>query len=207
MSSDYDGRMLRTVMTVAGVGIFLAACWAARDALLLVYVSALIAMGFSPLVRLLEHPGSRAKRGRIPRWAAILVIYIAVIAVFVMVGLLVVPPLIAQASSLWEKAPDEFNRAEGFLIRYKLMTKRVTLAEAVQNAPSGSGTNAVGTVLIALSTVFEGSFALITILILSFYLLSEAEPMFEYLMRFVPAARRGDVATAAREAVTKVSAW
>ena len=194
-------------MTVVGVSILLAVCWAARDALLLVYVSALIAMGFSPLVRLLEHPGSRAKRGRIPRWAAILVIYIAVVGVFVVVGLLVIPPLLAQASSLWQKAPDEFNRVEGFLIRYKLMTRRVTLAEAVQNAPSGSGTNAVGTVLVALSTVFEGSFALISILILSFYLLIEAEPMFEYLMRFVPAARRGDVATAAREAVIKVSAW
>src|SRR5438093_12103534 len=31
--------------------------------------------------------------------------------------------------------------------------------------------------------------------------------MLEYLMRFVPAARRGDGAGAARQAVTKVSAW
>ena len=31
--------------------------------------------------------------------------------------------------------------------------------------------------------------------------------MFEYLVRFVPAGRRGDVAIAAREAVVKVSAW
>jgi predicted PurR-regulated permease PerM len=88
-----------------------------------------------------------------------------------------------------------------------MMTRRITLAEAVSNAPAGSGSNAVGTVLVALSSVIGGVFALITILILSFYLLIEAEPMFEYLMRFVPAARRGDVATAAREAVEKVSAW
>jgi predicted PurR-regulated permease PerM len=50
-------------------------------------------------------------------------------------------------------------------------------------------------------------FGLITILILSFYLLIEAESMFGYLVRFVPAGRRADVATAAREAVIKVSAW
>src|SRR5436305_12314615 len=31
--------------------------------------------------------------------------------------------------------------------------------------------------------------------------------MFEYLVRLVPAGRRADVATAARQAVTKVSAW
>src|SRR5437773_5628892 len=31
--------------------------------------------------------------------------------------------------------------------------------------------------------------------------------MFDYFMRFVPAARRSDVGVAARQAVTKVSAW
>ena len=35
--------------------------------------------------------------------------------------------------------PSEFNQLQSFLIRYKLMTRRVTLAEAVQNAPSGIG--------------------------------------------------------------------
>src|SRR5439155_157843 len=123
------------------------------------------------------------------------------------VGLMVIPPLVAQAVALWEKIPAEFNRLQTFLIRYKLMTRPITLAEAVQNAPSGSGSNAVGTVLVALSSLIGGVFGLITILILSFYLLIEAQPMFEYLVRFVPAGRRADVATAAREAASKVSAW
>jgi predicted PurR-regulated permease PerM len=143
----------------------------------------------------------------VPRWLAIIVIYLAVIAVIVLIGLLVIPPLIAQAVSLWEKMPSEFNRLQTFLIRYKLMKRPITLAEAVQNAPDGSGSNAVGTVLVALSTLIGGIFGLITILILSFYLLIEAQPMFEYIVRFVPAGRRTDVTLAARQAVSKVSAW
>jgi predicted PurR-regulated permease PerM len=198
--------MIQTVMTVAGVAILIVIVWAARDALLLVYISALIAMGFSPLVTMLEKPAPGAKH-RVPRWLAILSIYLVVVAVVVVVGLLVIPPLVAQATSLWDTLPDNFNQVQGFLIRYKLMVRRITLAEAVSSAPAGSAPNAVGTVLVALSSVIGGVFALITILILSFYLLIEAGPMFEYLMRFVPAARRGDVATAAREAVEKVSAW
>jgi predicted PurR-regulated permease PerM len=87
------------------------------------------------------------------------------------------------------------------------MTHSVTLEEAVQSAPTGSGGNAVGTVLVAISSLIGGVFSLITILILTFYLLLEEGAMFEYLVRFVPAERRGDVATAARQAVTKVSAW
>jgi predicted PurR-regulated permease PerM len=87
------------------------------------------------------------------------------------------------------------------------MVHRVTLEEAVQNAPSGTGGNSVGTVLVAISSVIGGVFGLITILILTFYLLIEAGAMFEYLVRFVPRGRRADLATAARQGVSKVSAW
>ena len=199
--------MLQTVATVAGVAILLAILWAAREALMLVYVSALIAMGFSPLVKLIEHQHPNASKRRVPRWLAILVIYIAIVAVIVLLGLMVIPPLVAQAGALWDEIPDGFNRLQSFLIRYKLMTRRITLAEAVSSAPSGSGGNAVGTVLVAISSLIGGIFGLITILILTFYLLIEAGTMFHYLMRFVPLGRRGDVATVARQAVYKVSAW
>jgi len=198
---EFTRRLLQTVATVAGAAILLAVLWAAREALLLIYISALIAMGFSPIVRFLERP-----RG-VPRWLAILVIYAAVVAVIVLIGLLIIPPLVAQAASLWAKMPTYFNSFQTFLITHKLMVHRVTLEEAVQNAPSGAGGNAVGTVLVAISSLIGGVFGLITILILSFYLLIEAQPMFESLMKFVPAGRRADVATAARQAVIKVSAW
>src|SRR5258708_14762296 len=119
---------------------------------------------------------------------------------------MVIPPLVSQAESLWTKMPEYFNKFQGFLIDHGLMMRRVTLEEAVQNAPSGSGGNAVGTVLVAISSLIGGIFGLITILILTFYLLLEAGSMFEYLVRFVPPGRRGDVATAARQGVAKGSA-
>src|SRR4051812_23183330 len=204
---DFTRRMIQTVATIAGTAILVAALWAARDALMLVYVSALIAMGFSPLVRVIEHSGADGRARRVPRWLAILAIYIAIIAVVVLLALMVIPPLVAQATALWDKLPDEFNRLQTFLIRYKLMTRRITLAEAVSSAPEGTSSNAVGTVLIALSSIVGGLFGLITILILSFYLLIEAQSMFQYVVRFIPVGRRADVAVAAREAVSKVSAW
>jgi predicted PurR-regulated permease PerM len=202
---DFTRRMLQTVFAVAGIAILLATLWAVREALLLIYVSGLIAMGFSPLVRDLERSPKDHKR-RLPRWFAILVLYVTLIAIFVLVALIVIPPLIAQATALWAKVPDEFDRLQSQLIRYKLMRRRITIAEAVQNAPSGSTGDAVGTVLVAVSSFAGGVFGLITVLILSFYFLIEARTMFEYLIRFVPEHRRADVSIAAREAVVKVSA-
>jgi len=199
--------MLQTVLTVAAVVIVLFALWAAREAVLLIYVSALIAMGFSPLVRLIERPHSSSGRFRVPRWIAILAIYLIIVGAIALAGLMVIPPLVGQAAALWDTLPAQFNSLQMFLVRHKLMTRTITLAEAVQSAPSGSGTNAVETLLVAVSTVIGGVFGLITILILSFYLLIEANTMFEYIVRFVPAGRRADVATAARDVVAKVSAW
>src|SRR5213592_3728984 len=209
MASDHDfvRRMLQTVLTVAAVTSLVAIFWAAREALMLVYISALIAMGFSPLVHMIERPRAGGRLPAVPRWLAILVIYLTVVGIVVIIGLMVVPPLVAQSVALWDRLPDEFNRFQSFLIRYRILRGPITLAEAVRSAPQGSGANAVGTVLVAVSSVIGGVFGLITIIILSFYLLIEARAMFEYWIRFVPAARRGDVAIAAREAVLKVSAW
>jgi len=204
---DFTRRLLQTVLTVAAIAIGLAALWAAREALLLIYISALIAMGFSPLVRLIERPKTTNGHVRVPRWLAILAIYIVIIGVLVIVGLMVIPPLVAQAESLWSRLPEEFNRFQSFLIRRNLMTRRITLAEAVTSAPTGTGSNAVETLFVAVSSVIGGVFAVITVLILSFYLLIETNAMFDYFVRFVPAGRRADVADAARNAVTKVSAW
>jgi predicted PurR-regulated permease PerM len=199
--------MVRTVFTVAGVAILLATLWAVRSALLVIYVSALIAMGFAPLVTLLEQPKSPTGRFALPRWLAILAIYLAVLGAFVIVAMLVIPPLVTQADALWAKLPNQFNRLQTTLIDYKLVSSRVTLAEAVQNAPSGASGTAVSTMLIAITRVIGGAFGLITIVILSFYLLIEADKMFAYIVRFVTPGRRAELSTAAREAVVKVSAW
>jgi predicted PurR-regulated permease PerM len=204
---DYTRRMFQTVLTTAAVFVLMAALWIARQALMLIYISALIAMGFAPIVRLIEQPSEVGRRQRVPRLLAILVIYLAIIGAVVMVGLMVLPPLVGQAEALSSRLPDAFSRFQAFLIHYKLMSKTVTLAEAVQNAPRGTGENAVGTVLVAISSIIGGFFGIVTVLILSFYLLLEAGSMFQYVSRFIPASRRGDVSTAARQAVTKVSAW
>src|SRR5262245_59456230 len=125
MTSDqqFTGRMVRTVVTIAAVGLLIVALWAVREAILLIYVSALIAMGFAPLVRNLERPGGT--KSRLPRWFAILLVYFVVISVFVIVALMVIPPLVAQATALWARLPDEFTRLQTFLIRYKLLTRRI----------------------------------------------------------------------------------
>jgi predicted PurR-regulated permease PerM len=216
---EFTRRMVWTVLTVTAVAIIVDALWAVRAALMLIYVSAIIAMGFSPMVRVADrpnptgaqkpNPAGAQKRVRVRRTLAILAIYLGMIAVCVLVGLTIIPPLVDQAGQLWTRLPQAFSDLQRFLIRRHIMTttSRVTLQQAVENAPAGSGGNAVGTVLGAIWSVVGGVFGLVTILILSFYLLVEAEGLFEYVTRFVPEPTRKRFVTVARESVDKVSAW
>jgi predicted PurR-regulated permease PerM len=198
--------MLRTVLTVAAVGILGAVIWHARSALMLIYVSAIVAMGFSPLVRLIERPRPSSGMKRVPRTLAILAIYLTIVGTIVLVGLLIVPPLLEQAGDLLERAPRLFRDFQRVLMKYRLWSHPVTLEEAVQNAPTASG-SAINTVFGAISSFVGGALGIITILILSFYLLVEGNALIEFSMRFVPEQSRMRFLTAAKQSVQKVSAW
>src|SRR5687768_1361849 len=169
------------VMTALAVTI-MTALYYARDALIVIYISALVAIGFGPVVRAIEHQhlipvGSK----RLPRWLAILVVYVAIIGIVVGVAAMVVPPLVDQAQQLWRDLPSRIDRAQNFLIERGLISRRITFQEAVQNAPGDStsaASSAVGTVATALGTLAESFIGFVTILILAFYLLIEGTTLF-----------------------------
>ena len=88
----YKPLILWTIAMTALAVILLWAAFLVRDVLLLLYISGLLAIGFSPIVRLIERQqvlpiGSR----RFPRWLAILVLYLAILGAFALVGVAGVP--------------------------------------------------------------------------------------------------------------------
>jgi len=179
-----------------------------RAVLLLVYMSGLFAIGFSPIVRLIERQkvlpiGSK----RFPRWLAILSLYLIILGSLTGIAFMIVPPLVHQAQQLWTSLPGIFDRAQEFLIQKGVLRDRLTLRQAVEHAPGGGGSEAVGTVFGAVAGVVGGIFGLITILILTFYILIEADSLRNTMLRLFPARDRARVAAASRDITVKVSAW
>jgi predicted PurR-regulated permease PerM len=194
-------------VAIAGVGIaVLYALFLARGALLIVYISVLLAIGFGPVVHAIEHQSRIPIGTRVPRWLAILVIYILIVGSLTIVGLLVVPPLVAQSEELWARIPEWLDGAQSFLMRHGLLNHRVTLEEAVRSAPASPG-GAVGTVATALTQVVTSIFAFVTILILTFYLLIESRSLFSAFARLFPLSDRARVVDASNEISKKISAW
>jgi predicted PurR-regulated permease PerM len=204
-------RLILWTIAMTALAVALStALFLARDALILIYASALIALGFGPVVRAIEHQHLVPAVTRLPRWLVILVVYLVILGVLVGVAALVIPAFVDQAQELWRDLPSQFNRVQTYLIRWGVIARPITLEEAVQSVPAGESStaaSAVGTVATAVGTVARVIFAFITIVILTFYLLLEGPSLFAALARLFPHSRRAEVLHAGREISSKVSAW
>ena len=200
-------------LIVFGVATFFAALvllwilYTVRNTLITVYISGLFAMGISPLVQMIERQRVVPIGGRLPRWLAILIIYAAVIGAMVGIAMLVLPPLINQAEDLWRTLPDRLEQAQSALMRLGILREPITLGEVVRQAPASGGTTAFSTIFGALRNVVGGVFGLITVLLLTFYMLVEAREIRSFFVRFFPIRQRARVAAVSATVTQKVSAW
>ena len=207
--ADFKPLILWTIAMTAAAVIVLWGAYQVRSVLLILYISGLLAIGFSPIVRLIERQsvlpiGSR----RFPRWLAILMLYLAIIGVLTLVGVLVLPPLIDQAQAFWAAKDEMFERAQEFLISKGLLREHITFREAVERAPGAGGSEAIGrTVFSAAAGLAGGIFGLLTILIITFYLLVEAGTLRRFLLQLFPVRSRARVDAVSRAITEKVSAW
>jgi predicted PurR-regulated permease PerM len=208
-SSDRDPRWLIVFAIASGIGGVFAAwvLYTIRGTIITVYVSALFAMGISPLVKAIERQRAISVGKRLPRWFAILIIYATIIAVIVSLGMIVIPPLVDQAEDLWRNLPERFARAQATLVRVGILRQPITIGEAVQQAPGAGATTAVTTIFSTVRNVVGSVFAVITLLLLTFYMLVESRQIFAFFVKLFPPDERNRVATVSATVTDKVSAW
>lgn len=206
-SSDSPRALIRYALAGLTVTVFIAwALWEVRGALVLVYISALVAIGLSPLVNELER--KRFLRQRVPRWVAILVIYVLIIGIIVGVSILVIPAIVMQARDLATELPRLLHQAQQWLINHGFLAREITAQEAVQQTATGSGAqDTIGLIAGAALGFVGGIFGLITMLVLAFYLLVDSTGLVNVFVRLFPREKRGQVDGACRRVTTKISAW
>jgi predicted PurR-regulated permease PerM len=207
VSAPPDPRaLIRYTLAALAVTVFIAwALWEVRDALLLIYISALIAIGLSPLVNELER--KRFLRQRVPRWAAILVIYIFIIAALVAIAAMVIPAVVMQARDLAREFPRLLHQGQQWLINHGVLTREISAAEAVQQTAPSAAQDTLGLVANAVLGVIGGVFGLITGLVLAFYLLVDSSALIVVFLRLFPREKRAQVNDACRRVTNKISAW
>ena len=175
-----------------------------RQALLIVYISSLLALGFTPMILALERQRIIGWRG-LPRWVAILIVYFGLLALVAAIIAVVLPPLLAQAAQMWEELPATLVRLQARLVRARLLQHKLTNEEILAHLPSpGTAlTIAVG----ALQSVLGMLGAIVAVLVLPYYLLVEADSLRSGLLKLFPLERRPWIEKMTHDVTFKVGAW
>jgi len=194
-SSDTRALIRYTLAALAVTACIAWALWEVRGALLLIYISALIAIGLSPLVNELER--KRFLRQRVPRWAAVLVA----------IASMVIPAVVTQARDLAREFPRLLHQGQQWLINHGVLTREISAAEAVQQTAPSTAQDTLGLVANAVLGVIGGVFGLITVLVLAFYLLVDSSALILVFLRLFPREKRAQVNDACRRVTKKISAW
>jgi predicted PurR-regulated permease PerM len=191
---------VRVALTVAGVGILLAAAWTVRNILLLVLVSTVLAIGLDPQVRWLQ-------RRRLRRAWAVTVIVTLSVGLLALMAWLVIPVAVRQVHELAHNTPnyiDRLHRSTGFLgtleAKYHLSQR---LRELTQRLPQ----LALGKIPRITAGAGSVLFNALTVGVLTIYFLSGLERGIAFLKRWFvgPHAKRD--ARIVDESVTRIGGY
>ena len=202
-ASEGDNRRSIAIAVVYAL-IGVVALWVLyliRDVLLVLYISGLLAIGFSPAVRWFE----RHKQGRrMPRWAAILILYVILLGTIAGLLFAVIPPLVSQSGELWKNLPAYLDQLQNQLVQRGLITHRYTWSELLRTGAPGM---ALSGVVGAVQSVMSVIAVFVTLLVLPYYLLLEGQSLQVGFVKFFPRDKRAMLARLTHNVTIKVSAW
>ena len=190
----------RNVLAAAAVLGLLYVAWLLREVLLLVLLAGFVAVALSAPVNLLQ------ARLRIPRALAILLVYLALAAALVLIGLLVVPPLHPRVRRVPARrpAPDPRVEESGLVARWDEEYGIVSKLES----EAGKLPSLAGTAFSELESVTVGALEriveFVAILAVAFLLLLDAPRVLGFVFREVVPEREAQarrLATATGRAV------
>ena len=127
---------------------------------------------------LIERPVLRLERHGFPRAAAVLAVYLAILAVSASIFLLVVPPITSEALRFWDEAPvllddlaEEWRTSDNSFLSttgYRVATQ---LQFRIENPPPPTGSTAIGLV----TGVGGALIGLVATFVIGFYYLMEKQ--------------------------------
>ena len=189
----------RVVLVAIAVLAGLYLLWSLRTIIILFVVAIFFALAIAPAVNYLDDH-------RVPRWLAILLVYLSIAGAIFGIGLIVVPPLVDGVNKLSSDLPgyvDDLRNNKTFRDydnKYHI-TKKLT--EQAQNLPSKLG-DAAGTLRDVTVGVFSRFVQLFSILVITFFLLMDGRRVLEFGYRQLSPqreARARAVATDIQDAI------
>jgi predicted PurR-regulated permease PerM len=172
----------------------------ASPMLILIGVAFFVALGLEPAVSWLT-------RKRVPRWAAVTAVLLAVMALLAGTLAAAIPPLVRQARQFIEQAPHYVQRVDDHSSWIARLNNLFHVQQRITEAVNSSG-GSVLTEAVKAGTAVFGAFAdLVVVAALTVYFLVDLPRIRATLYRLVPHSRRPRVILLGDEVYAKVGAY
>jgi predicted PurR-regulated permease PerM len=203
-SMSWAARGAGLAIGVGFVVILAALVAAARDVVVLVFLAVLLGAALEPVVATI-----RGRTG-IGRGLSILIVYAAFLALVVGVAVFIVPAAFVQLSAALTKLPSFFDQVEAWArnVRPNSLSEGITSLVAAARAPFQPGPPPdPDAVLGASLLVGQAAGALVTLLFLVFFWLTERSRLQRYTLAFAPLHRREGIRDAWNEVESRLGLW
>lgn len=188
----------KIIFKVVGVILALAFLWVIRDIVIVLLLAVVFASAMEPLVNYF-------KLRRVPRAVSVLAVYILVFAVIGSIVYLMIPTLINQVQLLGENLPNYIAQLRDRIPEIGGLTANLDLTEfGKQLFQTLNGGESVLTRTVGL---FNGLLSVITILVVSFYLVAEEKGMKEFIRTLVPPHHQEFTMTLVDKIQQKMGLW
>jgi predicted PurR-regulated permease PerM len=202
-ASAVSSRLIAKIVLVAcAVLAALYLIYLIREVVGLVLIAIFFALAIAPAVNWLN-------ARKVPRWAAILLVYLGILASIFGIGLLVVPPIVNGVEDLSEDLPgyiDDLRKNETFREyddKYDITQK---LNEQAEELPSRLG-DAAGTLRDVTVGVFDRFVQLFSILVITFLLLMDGPKIMAFAYRQLPDEREARLRAIASDISDAISGY
>ncbi len=177
--------------------------WLVRDALVLLYVSALFAVVLSPLVSAIAN--IRISRWRPFRRIAVVVLLLIVFGALIAFGFLALPPVIRDLNQFAQELPDKLPAILDKFQQLPFMDQLNTgsLIQKLQGSASGAATY----LLVSFSN-WAGKLADVAVcIILTIYFILEGDQAYHWFLSFFPLEGRSRLDLALQRARLRMGKW
>jgi len=170
--------IFKVLMIIVAIGIV----YILRDVFLILVVSLVLASALNPWVNSLQ-------RRKVPRILATVFIYLAFFGSFIIVLVLMIPPIAEQVSDIASNFPEYYNRIVSDFQNFQDFSLQQNILNTLQSTLSSLQSNISQTtagIFSAVSSIFGGFFSFLGVMIITFYMLLEEHAVKKFIRSVTP---------------------
>ena len=188
MSDQRITISLSSIFSILLVVLLLALLWQLQSLLIVLMISVVLAATLSPIV-------NWAESRRVPRWLAVIAVYLALIGGFVGVGVLIGPTVVEQTDRLITQIPVYsealFNWVQGLALRLNTsqpeLVPQLINPQALTNWVIRSGQQVLLRSFGLTKNIVGALFSIILVLLISGYMVAGSKTLIQGVVQLFPA--------------------